>query len=104
MTTKTAHHVRDLTEDGSVALYRMSPPMLNERFDHETGEYIETRDEYVVASAVTVFWSGPETYLFSADEDGEVTDWVELAGSFRGALDHAKALAGAGYVIAEGNR
>ena len=40
--------------------------------------------------------SGPETYIFPSNEV-DVTDWNELTGSFRGGIDHAKALYGAGY-------
>ena len=36
---------------------------------------------YRVVSASTVMLSGPETYIFQADEAGEVTDWGELPGS-----------------------
>lgn len=56
--------------------------------------------QYVVVSAVRVPFSGPETYIFKADSQGKVADWAELEGSFRGALDHARALRGAGYEIA----
>jgi hypothetical protein len=56
--------------------------------------------EYVVVSAVVATFSGPETYIFPADKDSKVLNWLELNGSFRGALDHAEALKGAGYTIA----
>lgn len=57
--------------------------------------------QYVVVSAVVATFSGPETYIFEANEAGSVVSWTELAGSFRGGLDHAAALRGAGYEIAE---
>ena len=97
--TATATHIRDITNDGSIALYRLSPPIQVEGFDNETGTYIEAQHEYVIVSAVDVSWSEPETYIFSADEDGEVANWVELPGSFQGEKNHEKALAGAGYVL-----
>jgi hypothetical protein len=53
--------------------------------------------EYVRVSAVIAPFSGPETYLFPADSDGEVTDWGELEGSYRGGLDINEALHRAGY-------
>jgi hypothetical protein len=56
---------------------------------------------YLIVSAVAMFYSGPETYIFPASEDGEVLDWGELDGSFRGGLDHTRALAAAGYAPAE---
>lgn len=59
--------------------------------------------EYVVASAVTVIAGGrdygPETYLFPADKDGNITSYGELTGSQRGTLDHAAALRDAGYEV-----
>jgi len=58
--------------------------------------------EYVVVSATDVVLgiaAGPETYIFAADSNGEVTDWMELPGSFKGALDHVGALARAGYSL-----
>lgn len=41
----------------------------------------------------------PETFIVSADENGKVLDWLELPGSFRGAVDHARALDRAGFTI-----
>ena len=40
-----------------------------------------------------------ETYIFPADEDGNVLDWGELEGSYRGGMDHEEALHNAGYEI-----
>jgi len=72
--------------NGHAALYKLDPP-----FDGH---------EFVVVSDVDVMFSGPETYIFPATASGEVTDWIELAGSFRGGRDHARALSGAGYRLA----
>jgi len=57
--------------------------------------------EYVVVSAASVMYSGPETYVFKSDAEGEVLNWGELGGSFQGDLDHERALAEAGYVEVE---
>jgi len=57
--------------------------------------------DHVVVSAVVV-WGCPETYIFAADPNGEVTGWGELPGSFRGSLDHETALRNAGYEIVRG--
>lgn len=88
----TAHLIKSNLPryDGDAALYRVDPPMADD----------DGTTEYVVVSAANVPPSGPETYIFAADEDGEVTSWGELYGSFRGGLDHAEALRGAGYEIA----
>jgi hypothetical protein len=77
---------------GDVRLYRLDPPM-------ET--YDGTKADHVIVSAVEVLGVS-ETYIFAARETGEVVNWGELAGSFRGALDHAGALRGAGYEIGGG--
>ena len=57
--------------------------------------------KYVVVSGIecAVDTGRPETYIFKANSRGEITDWCELDGSFRGAVDHARALKGAGYSI-----
>lgn len=75
--------------------YRVSPKLRGHR--------------YVIVSTAVVPFSGPETYVFGADEGGKIVDWIELKGSFRGRLDHDEALSRAGYsvfvpVIREGVR
>ena len=58
--------------------------------------------QYVITSAVSVAFTGPETYVFAATEDGEVSDWLELDGSFRGAFDHERAIEGYVESLTEG--
>lgn len=70
---------------GDVHLYRLDPPL--------------DGNEYVVVAAAVRFASGPKTCIFAADEVGRVTDWRALPGSFRGALDHERALRNAGYEV-----
>jgi len=48
--------------------------------------------EYVITSAVNAFDHGEETYLFPANEDGEIISWIELPGSFHGDMDHDRAI------------
>jgi len=55
----------------------------------------------VIVSAVVVFCSGPETYIFEADENGNVVNWTELEGSYKGGLCHRRALENAGYEVIE---
>ncbi len=55
--------------------------------------------QFVVVSAVNAMFSGPETLIFPSDESGEITDWGELEGSFRGSLDHSEALEDVGYEV-----
>lgn len=95
MTEKVAKLVKALPPNkvGAVwHVYKVDPPI----------EYDEDREAtYVVVSANTVPYSGPETYIFPSTDGGEVTDWLELEGSYRGGLDHAAALGNAGYTVTE---
>lgn len=70
---------------GEGKMYRLDPPL--------------DGNEFVAVSAANVIFSGPETYIFPCDENGNVTSWGELEGSFRGSLDHEKAIRSAGYEI-----
>jgi hypothetical protein len=56
---------------------------------------------HVIVSAANVPSSGPETYIFPANEDAQVLHWAELEGSYRGGLDHAQALANAGIELVD---
>lgn len=71
--------------NASQAIYQLDPPL--------------DGHEHVVVSAATVALCGPETYIFGSDENGKIEDYGELNGSFRGGLNHAKALANAGYEV-----
>lgn len=61
-----------------------------------TDEVREWHLGWVIVSAAIVPFSGPETFIFSADEEslktGSPISWAELPGSFKGALDHQAAL------------
>lgn len=70
---------------GEASLYRLEPPL--------------DGHEYVVVSATVVPYSGPETYVFAASDEGEISDWGELEGSYRGGLSIDEALRGAGYEV-----
>lgn len=93
---KVATFVKDLDGfRGSASLYRLDPPMKSVSCEDDT----EPLREYVVVSAVHAFDGNAETYIFSADETGDVDCWLELDGSFRGALDQERALNEAGYTV-----
>jgi len=103
----TATHVRDLTRPSTEVslvsrqgLYRLSEPV---PYGHDYGEDYETdqpegHTEYVMISAATVMFSGPETFIFPTDKEGNVIDWGEMEGSYRGGLDHEEAIRQAGWV------
>lgn len=78
---------------GEAYLYRLSHPVRH-------GDD-RTLTEFVIVSAVVALYSGPETFIFAADKDGEVLSWTELDGSYRGGLSHEIALEGAGYSVAK---
>jgi hypothetical protein len=80
---------------GDAKLYKMLPPLVSTDYDDKS---VETH-EFVIVSAVVAMYSGPETYIFPATEEGEAKDYMELEGSFRGGLDHAEALRAAGYEV-----
>lgn len=93
MTNKLAVLIKSqdkITEMGSIAkqkLYKLNVP--HEGFD------------YVLVSSVLTPISGPETFIFGANSEGEIKNWMELTGSYVGGLEHETALNGAGYEIEE---
>jgi hypothetical protein len=58
-------------------------------------------NKYIVTSAVDVSFSGPETYMFAANEKGKIINWSELDGSHRGSMDHKKCFENINYSIYE---
>lgn len=56
--------------------------------------------QFVVVSAVVVSCSGAETFIFAANEHGDITNFGGLVGSFEGDLDIPRALRQAGYEVA----
>jgi hypothetical protein len=67
-------------------------------------ETFETK--FIVSSAVFVenFFTGervPETFLFPANENGQITSFLELRGSLNRVFDHEKAIENAGFTIVE---
>ena len=100
---KTATLVKDKSRISASGadqrLYKVDPPLVGENYDYESEKDVEVSYEYVIVSAVYAMFGGPETYIFGANAEGDILDWGELEGSFRGGLDHKRALQGAGYVI-----
>lgn len=93
MKTATLLKVKDGRFPGQWRFYRLSEPL-----DGHTLVAVSAV-EYV--GTATYLVSGPETYIFPADESCDVADWGELDGSYKGGTDHAKALANAGYTVAQ---
>lgn len=101
--TMTATFIKQVNGKGDGRVYRVSPSILYG--GDYTADYTEKVNQqstdYVWVSATVVPYSGPETYIFASTVDGDVLDWGELPGSFRGGLDHESALRGAGYTVSE---
>lgn len=77
---------------GTHRWYRVSPPVV----------YRDGVTDFIVTSASYIdddYLSVNETYVFPADDTGEVIDWGEIEGSFRGDTDHGEALRRAGYTL-----
>ena len=84
---------------GNARLYECTPPM---EWDYWDGKKdVKKKAKYVIVSAANVMYDGPETYIFPANKKGEVTNWGELEGSYKGGLSHRAALQGAGYDLEE---
>lgn len=77
--------------DGIAAVFRLSEPI---KYKNKTTEYV-----WVSAVPYVGSFEGPETYIFPSDAEGEVLDWLELDGSFRGEMNIEKALAGLGFPV-----
>ena len=88
-----ATFVKDCSKNftGTAYLYKLSEPIAYPSWVHDEDEQREMT-EYVVVSATNAFDSGPETYIFPANQDGDILKWGELNGSFKGNLDHKEAL------------
>ena len=66
-------------------LWRLSSPV------SYTGYDSTYTCDYVITSAVSVLGE-PETYIFPADGKGNIVGWSELRGSFKGDLNHQRAI------------
>lgn len=103
--TGIASFIRKLPDfNGDARLYHVHPPMPYgwDQYDDFGNEITpKPTTDYVIVSALDrAFDTGSaETYIFPSNRDGEVTDWRELEGSFRGDTDHTRALKGAGYEV-----
>lgn len=97
---KTATQIPNPNESyfgGDARLYKLSEPVEYTTLNYESRKYETLDTSHVIVSAVNALYTGPETYIFPANENGKLIDWMELPGSFRGDQDHHRALAGLGY-------
>ncbi|MCK9597652.1 MAG: hypothetical protein M0R06_01350 [Sphaerochaeta sp.] len=100
---KTATFIKNLKGfQGEARLYKLSEPI---EYDYDwEAEKNTKKTEFVVVSAISAAFdtSRPETYIFPADESGEVLDWSELEGSYRGGTNHTRALKKGGWEVVDG--
>ena len=95
METKKAFFIREVEGwRGRVNLYRLDPPLVREP-QYEDDEYSGTF-EYVLVSAVIAPFSGAETLVFPATEDGEAVHMLDIAG-LGGTLSHSEVIKDMGY-------
>lgn len=98
-TKAVAKYIKDIKGwTGVVKLYAVDPPV-----KYEDDDFKEQETKYVAVSATIAAFSGPETYIFPTDKDGNVLNWGELPGSFQGSFNHTKALNDAGYSVEGGS-
>jgi hypothetical protein len=93
---KTAKKIKQLDGwRGGASLYELSESV---KFTQVYGGP-KQETNYVIVSAVYAMYSGPETYIFPANEKGEPLNMRELPGSFSGGEDHKRALNNAGFEV-----
>jgi hypothetical protein len=86
---------------GDARLFKVSPPVVYENWSYnDQADYKpkEMKSDYVVVSAIGDMFGG-ETFIFPADENGNVISWGELQGSQRGNVSHEDVLLAAGYRV-----
>ena len=95
---KTATYIRSPEGwNGDARLYKLSEPV-EYGYSFDDDEELPTT-EFVIVSAVYALFSGPETYIFPANEDGDVLTMSEMSGSYRGGTSHETALERAGFSV-----
>ena len=84
---------------GDARLYELSKAVTFKSGYDDDDNPVQDETYFVVVSGIVAMFSGRETYIFPSDQDGNVLDWGELEGSFRGNIDHQAALANLGYEV-----
>jgi hypothetical protein len=77
------------------ALYKLDPGI-------EGNEYVILSTSYYNGNMGSYNENNPlikETYIFAANKDGTIKDYLELDGSQKGSVCHAEVLTDAGYTI-----
>ncbi len=82
-------------------IYRLSPPIEGYDWELDEADQAQPKYELVAVSQANVPFSGPETYIFPCDEDGEIIDFGELPGSRRGSISPDSLMRELGYNVVE---
>ena len=84
MTELTATFVKDLTGwQSSAKLWELSREV-------EDG-YCEVTTRFIITSKV-IAYSGPETYIFPSDPEGDPLSMLEMPGSMKGVVSHEESI------------
>ena len=77
---------------GSANLYELDEYVkFDKTIDEEDGFFF---NHVIVSGVAMAEFNTTETYIFPANEEGKVLNWMELPGSFKGEINHEKALDG----------
>jgi len=91
---RTATKLKDL--NSTQVLWELSEAVEFD-YDYEADEYRRETNFVVTSVPYNPALVGPETYIFPADQEGEILNWGELDGSFKGGMDHSQAIERAGF-------
>lgn len=85
---------------GEAKLYRLNPAFVRTEYlwDDDDGKDLEIPTEYAIVSSAIVL-DEPETYIFPANEKGEIQSWSEMDGSQKGTLSHEEVFTDLGYTV-----
>lgn len=99
LSKKTATLVRNLPQPPDAGMFVADQKLyfLSVPVSYGSPSALRTTN-YVVVSAVNHKYAH-ETYIFPADENGNILSFVELPGSYMGGTQHDKALRRAGFEV-----
>lgn len=84
---------------GEQQFFYLDPPMDITEDSWDDDSAVIAFAPFVIVSAASVPFSGPETYIFPATFDGRIASYGELSGSYRGGLSIETALSNADYTV-----
>ena len=98
-TVVQVYSAADLKRAGQAVLVKLDEPVEYGYDDENTTNYLYV-SAATIAPVVGVYdYPIDEVYLFPADRNGDVLDWMELHGSRRGTANIRETLTEAGYDV-----